>query len=582
MPLRGIFLLLLILGFSQVSAQDVNEPATEQVVEVVAEPQVKPLSQADITRLENEAATFDRNLLALDDLESRLNSAKGLTLEVVQIRFDRRWIKTLRDAIGYATFVADRRDDGFDTAVYEEAVIEILKLLPQAVAEASDRIASRAVLPDVSKSAADQAAIDQKFFAAVALVNETNRVLLEAIAVARRFDLDVAADEAYIKNHMIDTAKNASVYLDIAKSDVAGLKASTAMLPEDAELRAQLQVAEVRVKQIASAIQANLDLMATLNIETAEFKQQLVTATGEITSSVFEFDVVRGLAADAGVLFLDTALEKGPDVLFKIILFAFICYVFLKLSKLVRAGVERALNASDAHISRLLRDMILAISGNLVIFVGLMIALSQLGLSLGPLLTGLGIAGFIVGFALQDSLSNFASGLMILFYRPFDVNDTIEAAGVRGRVSHMSLVNTTILTFDNQRLIIPNNKVWQDVIINVTYQTRRRIDMEFGITYDQDIDEVFELLLEVVNADDRVLEDPEADVKVGSFGDSSVNILCRPWVKTADYWNVYWDLNKQVKHAFDARGIEIPFPQRDVHIYEERLVGGSDSDEGKV
>jgi small conductance mechanosensitive channel len=181
----------------------------------------------------------------------------------------------------------------------------------------------------------------------------------------------------------------------------------------------------------------------------------------------------------------------------------------------------------------------------------------------------LGIAGFIVGFALQDSLSNFASGMMILFYRPFDIGDTIEVIGARGKVSHMSLVNTTIRTFDNQSLIIPNNKVWQDVITNVTDQRERRVDMVFGITYDEDIERVEKILMDVVSADERVLKDPEPTIKLGSFSDSSVDILVRPWVKTDDYWDVLWDINKAVKKAFDREGVVIPFPQRDVHVYNE-------------
>ncbi len=574
MKITGLFLVTLSLfaGIPAAYAQDesAQNPAQTEAI-------AKPLPAQLVAQLDAEALVFDRNRASLEDLEERVEQAEGVTRDVLSIRFDRRWIRTLKDAIRFAIIVADQRDAGFDVSAYEADVRDIISSLPVAVALASDRIASRVKLPDTSATAAEQAATDQKFFAAVELVYETNKVLIDAIETARRFDLDVTNDEAYIQGHVTDMTKNASVYLDIAQSDVAGLKASTSMLPDDAELKAKKQVAVARVKEIAVAIQNNLFLMQRLGLETSEYKQQLLTATGELTSNVFDLEVLTGLVEDWGNAILQTAAERGPDIFFKIILFVGIFYVFVKLSQLVRAGAERALDSSSAQVSKLLRAMILSGSKNFVIFIGIMIALSQLGLSLGPLLTGLGIAGFIVGFALQDSLSNFASGLMILFYRPFDVGDTIEAGGARGRVNNMTLVNTTILTFDNQRLVIPNNKIWQDVIINVTYQTQRRIDMEFGITYSQNIDEVFEVLLKVVNADDRVLSDPEADVKVGSFGDSSVNILCRPWVKTADYWEVYWDLNKQVKDAFDEHGIEIPFPQRDVHIYEERILNTTGS-----
>ena len=198
---------------------------------------------------------------------------------------------------------------------------------------------------------------------------------------------------------------------------------------------------------------------------------------------------------------------------------------------------------------------------------GILIGLSQLGVSLGPLLAGLGIAGFIVGFALQDSLSNFASGLMILIYRPFDVGDTVDVNGAFGTVRHMSLVNTTVLTYDNQTLIVPNNQVWQNIIKNLTDQKIRRVDMTFGISYGDDVEKAERVLHQIVTSWDRTLKEPEPMIHLHELGDSSVNFVVRPWVKTEDYWDTYWYITRQVKLRFDAEGITIPFPQRDVHLH---------------
>jgi small conductance mechanosensitive channel len=373
-----------------------------------------------------------------------------------------------------------------------------------------------------------------------------------------------------LRRRLIDGTSNASVYLDLAKTQAAGLRSSAAMLPDDKEVLARLQLADIRVSRIASSIEANLLIMTDLGIPTAQYKQQLLTVTGEITTSVFEWEVIVGLLTSWGQSIVDFVVQKGPSFLVQILIFFLIIYVFIKIGgfvqKVIRAGFQRSHNS----FSVLLQTMVLSISRNIIVILGVLIALSQVGISLGPLLTGLGIVGFIVGFALQDSLSNFASGMMILFYRPFDVGDTIDAGGARGKVSSMSLVNTTIRTFDNQSLIIPNNKIWQDVITNVTDQRQRRVDMVFGIAYDEDIDKVEKLLLDVVSADERVLDDPAPMIKVGAFSDSSVDILCRPWVNTADYWDVLWDMNKKVKQAFDREGIAIPFPQRDVHVFNEQ------------
>ena len=164
-------------------------------------------------------------------------------------------------------------------------------------------------------------------------------------------------------------------------------------------------------------------------------------------------------------------------------------------------------------------------------------------------------------------MGNFASGLMILFYRPFDEKDFVEVGGIRGLVNKMSLVSTTILTIDNKTLVVPNSKIWGDVICNLTDQETRRVDLMFGVSYDSDIPKVEGILREVLNSNDKILPDPEPQIKLHELGDSSVNFVVRPWVKTADYWEVYWYMNREVKMRFDQEGVSIPFPQRDVHHY---------------
>ena len=253
---------------------------------------------------------------------------------------------------------------------------------------------------------------------------------------------------------------------------------------------------------------------------------------------------------------------------FSVLLFIVILMVFIKLANIAQRLITKGLASSRVQLSQLLSRMLITVTRGIIIAIGVLIALSQLGISLGPLLAGLGIAGFVLGFALQDSLSNFASGLMILIYKPFDVGDVVEVGGnVSGTVSHMSLVNTTVLTFDNQTLIVPNNSIWQNVIKNVTSQKTRRIDMVFGIGYSDDIPKAERMLTGIIESHEAILEDPEPVVRLHELGESSVNFVVRPWVKTEDYWPVYWDITRQVKMKFDAEGISIPFPQRDVHLF---------------
>jgi small conductance mechanosensitive channel len=205
----------------------------------------------------------------------------------------------------------------------------------------------------------------------------------------------------------------------------------------------------------------------------------------------------------------------------------------------------------------------------LVLFIGFFVGLSALEINVGPVLAIIGAAGFVIAFALQNSLSNFASGLLMLAYRPFDIGETVNVAGVLGKVETMNLLSTQLRTPDNQLLVIPNNSVWGGVITNITGITQRRVDLVFGIGYGDDMDVAQKILEDIVNEHELVLKDPEPVVKLHELGESSVNFICRPWVKPENYWKVHWDITREVKRRFDANGVSIPFPQRDVHLYQQ-------------
>jgi small conductance mechanosensitive channel len=316
--------------------------------------------------------------------------------------------------------------------------------------------------------------------------------------------------------------------------------------------------------------------MDRLGLPTAEYKQLLIAATGEITTDVFDAEVAQGLVATWADGVRDSVVSNGPSFLFKTLFFALVIGGFWLLSRFVRKVTERAVEAPHLRFSQLLKRMIASLASGTVMLMGVLIALSQLGVQIGPLLAGLGIAGFIVGFALQETLGNFAAGVMILAYRPYDVGDLIDCAGgVFGKVSHMNLVSTTVLTIDNQTKIVPNGKIWGDVITNVTAQTKRRVDLVFGISYTDDIPHAEEVMWSVIKEHPKVLSDPEPVIKLHELGDSSVNFVVRPWCSRDDYWDVHWDVTREVKLRFDREGISIPFPQRDVHFYPTQTNGGA-------
>jgi small conductance mechanosensitive channel len=194
-------------------------------------------------------------------------------------------------------------------------------------------------------------------------------------------------------------------------------------------------------------------------------------------------------------------------------------------------------------------------------------ALGQLGIQTTSFIAILGAAGLAVGLALQGSLSNFAAGFLLIIFRPFKVGDLIEAAGVFGVVEAIQIFTTQLKTADNKTVIVPNAKLTDDNIVNWTVKGTRRVDMVVGIGYDDDIDKARSVMAEVIAQDSRILKTPEPQISVSELGDSSVNFVVRPWVKVEDYWGVHFDLTEKIKKAFDANGVSIPFPQRDVHIY---------------
>ena len=251
----------------------------------------------------------------------------------------------------------------------------------------------------------------------------------------------------------------------------------------------------------------------------------------------------------------------------KVAIFLAILILFKILSSVAKKLVGGALNRSNLAPTKLLHEFLTGTAAKLVLAIGLVMALAAVGINVAPLLAGVGVLGFVVGFALQDTLGNFAAGVMILLYRPFDVGDAVTAGGVTGKVKSMSLVSTTICTPDNQVQIVPNGKIWGGVITNVTANDTRRVDLVASIGYSDDIEKAEEVLAKILDQHELVLKDPAPVIKVNELADSSVNLVVRPWCKTSDYWNVHWDLTKAIKTEFDKSDINIPYPQQNVYLH---------------
>lgn len=218
---------------------------------------------------------------------------------------------------------------------------------------------------------------------------------------------------------------------------------------------------------------------------------------------------------------------------------------------------------------------IVSFVGSLAYFIilvfAVLAALAKFGIQTASFVVVLGAAGFAVGFALQGSLANFAAGVLILVLRPFKAGDYIEGAGVAGTVKDIELFTTEIATPDNAKIIVPNGKLFGDVIKNVSGYDTRRVDLVIGIGYSSSIQKAYEVVKKILDEDERILSEPVPRIAVSELADSSVNLVVRPWVKAPDYWNVRFDLTRKIKEAFDEQGIEIPFPQRVIHTVTEKV-----------
>jgi small conductance mechanosensitive channel len=503
----------------------------------------------------------------LQQLNTQRLRLEGIRQEVLEARVSRTLDQLISLSSETAKKFLDNREEFPALEAQKVQVVEIMTSLPSLIGAELSIIREGIVLPRADQSALEQAAVLAELEIASREYDRLLEVLSDTNKLAVELGIDTAPVEADIRKQIIRGAEGASAYLDVIMDHLDRLGRQLATLPKNEELKATIAVTERHMLVVADILRKRAKMMAGIDMDVSRIETQLIAATGALTTEIFNWSVVTGLASDFFGGIQDWISDNGSRIVFQLLVFLAILAIAWKLAKIAQIVTQRALRTTRVRLSQLLQDMIVSTARSIVLILGLLIGLSQLGVSLGPLLAGLGIAGFIVGFALQDSLSNFASGMLILIYRPFDVGDVVDVNGAFGTVRQMSLVNTTVMTYDNQTLIVPNNQIWQNVIKNLTNQTTRRVDMTFGISYGDDIEKAERVLREIVASNDRVLKDPEPLIHLHELGDSSVNFIVRPWVNTEDYWDTYWAITRAVKMRFDAEGISIPFPQRDVHLY---------------
>jgi small conductance mechanosensitive channel len=239
--------------------------------------------------------------------------------------------------------------------------------------------------------------------------------------------------------------------------------------------------------------------------------------------------------------------------------------VGLMFARSVRRALTRVFDKTEMDVT--LEKFLTSLFYYLIMTMAGVAALGMMGIQMASVLTIMGAAGLAVGLALQGTLSNVAAGVMLLIFRPFKVGDYVDAGGTAGTIDTIGLFATTLNTPDNIHIIVPNSGIYGGTIRNFSHHETRRNDMVVGISYDDDIGLAMDTIRSILDAEDRVLKDPEYVVAVSELADSSVNIVVRPWCKAADYWNLRFDLTRTFKERLEAAGCSIPYPQRDVHLH---------------
>ncbi len=347
----------------------------------------------------------------------------------------------------------------------------------------------------------------------------------------------------------------------IQQKITAAKEEKAAILEEQTKLRAQRKAMVDRLDTVLENINEKIgtDENGKELDKVLSYRRYIDTVSGitlEVTDAQSAWTTIYGWAMSE---------EGGIHWLINIAKFLAILFAAMFISKLMSRGARRALKHTPSN-SQLLNDFIANIIHKVIMLIGLLVALAALEVNVGPIMAMVGAAGFVVAFALQGTLSNFASGIMIMLYRPYDIGDVVDVAGIVGTVQSMTLVSTSIMTADNRLMVVPNNSIWGNIITNVTHSNTRRVDLVFGIGYNDNIEQAEQVMKRILSEHPLVLKEPKSAVTVNELADSSVNFNCRPWVKTADYWTVYSEVTRAVKEEFDKADISIPYPQMDIHL----------------
>jgi small conductance mechanosensitive channel len=528
----------------------------------------------DVVSLENLRQYIETAIVEVRTLDAQLDNVQETDREALLYRRDERGLHLVQDLGRVAREVVSLQEGDplrleFTGWLQQEEPV-ITGMVFRWIAELSQRIAKFSTELESARGSSN-IALQTYIYSLENLRLQAYEAIVDILESRDALGLPDSTILPGLQEQLYFYAETLAGRLEYFGAATTGVKERLVNDPQNAELAAAEKSFANEHAQKLQKLDVVSGFLGRLGRDNTAYTELLLQQGQEISVSDLDASMILRNLREGWADLKVTMADRAPDLIVRLLIFILVLLLFRALSRWTRRGVIAACERSRVGMSTLLKSMLASVSAAFVMVLGIVIALSQVGISLGPMLAGLGVAGFIVGFALQDTLGNFAAGGMILIYRPYDVDDVVEVAGASGLVKKMSLVSTTITTFDNQTVVVPNSKIWGDVIKNVTAQSTRRVDLEFGIGYSDDIEKAERVLKDIIDNHDLVLGSPEPTIKLHTLGDSSVNFIVRPWVNTADYWAVYWDVTREVKMRFDRESISIPFPQQDIHLFRESV-----------
>jgi len=551
--------LLAITGPGSLFSQETESPPDS--VEVEIEP-------TDLMRAQQFLGTLQTGLDSLLNLETQMRKAEDEKLQLLRVQAGRH-IAEIDDIQPHLMKLLPNLDESApETADIRKGLAEFL-VGKYDIYERATELWSREIdilrgnrsdtpheeLGDLETSIGEARDRLDRLLAALMKVLEDGDLL----------EIDTQKDWGRLERVLNNRAENLVGRLQIAVNAREALKKKIATSEKagapEGEIgvdRTRLQYSETRVQGVAKSLEITVDLLGSRGFETTQYRQFIIKTTGEISERVLDPRVFIGLAQDflqdLGQWFKD----NGPTILVKLLIILASVFAF-RLTFRLGWWLMRLLGI--VSLTKLMVQLGNSLISPIASFIGLFFGLWLVGADPTTLLAGAGVAGVVIGFALQDSLANLAAGFFILATRPFDVDDTIRTGTVVGTVKAMWIANTTVVTFDGRRLLIPNRMIWADIIENRSVEPLRRVDFTVRVGFDEDIDGAIAILHDLVKNEERVLDQPATSIFVSEWADSWVEIAVRPWARNENWWPLLTDLPRLVVLRFAEEGIKIPYPR---------------------